>query len=535
MAAADTLVYNARIWQSGGEDASWMVFSTTTGLIKTLGRADPPLKAPDVSCSIDYKGKRIFPGFHDSHIHVSLLGQAMRNIELNGAGSIDEFKERIRSFAAAHPEREWLFGRHWEEDVMGRYPTKDDIEDVCPNRPVIVSRACGHIAVVNSKAFEIAGFDETTKDIVGGKFERYPPGHIHEGKLTGIVKEKALDLFDLFITPDSTEWKESIELALKHCLEKGITAVHSNEPCTWGEYCELADENRLPIRVFFAEYFESLKANPEASNPKPKEAHGELLSCDRVKVFADGALGASTAALSEPYKGCQHKGLLLQPQEVINDLVAEAHTTGYRLEIHVIGDEAANAAIEALEKAGVLAKDRPILTHCQILREDLLARMKRLGVVANIQPQFVNTDGAWLNDRLAGSLLEYSYVWKTLLENGIHVAGGSDAPVESPEPFLGIYDAIFRHVGTRGANSPVHRPDQCYSLKEAVDLYTKGGAYATHREGNLGQLSQGYFADFVVMDDNEDVCEDPRRFLTAKAAEVWVAGKRKLNIYDSVK
>jgi hypothetical protein len=253
-----------------------------------------------------------------------------------------------------------------------------------------------------------------------------------------------------------------------------------------------------------------------------------MLMCDRVKLFADGALGVGTAALSLPYiNDPSNSGMLLLSQEQLTSYVQEATSSGYRVEIHAIGDRAADVALTALEQAKVAAEKRPLLIHCQVLRSDLIDRMQRLGAIASIQPQFVTTDSRWLSEHLHPQLMQFAYAWKSLLDKGIVCAGSSDAPGESPKPLIGIYDAIYRPVGERTEqNRQQFKPEECLTVRQAIDLYTLGGAYAAMQEHRLGRLLPGYQADFIVLD--KDVCSRPRDLLTAKVLQVWIAGQRKI-------
>jgi predicted amidohydrolase YtcJ len=310
------------------------------------------------------------------------------------------------------------------------------------------------------------------------------------------------------------------------------------------------------------------------------------LESHRVKLFADGALGAQTASLSKPYVEVPHRcagihgkhaadhehnddggaaaavassssdaassssspnyGLLIHTSAALKDKVSFAHSKGWRLEVHVIGDRAAEEALAAFESSGITAKDRPIMTHCQVLREDLVERMRAIGAIADVQPQFSVTDSKWASERLPDELLQWSYCWRTLLKRGVHVAGGSDAPIEVANPLLGMHAAIFRPVqqydldqtGGQAKQSketeqplpPITpdqrwRPSECLSVRESLALYTTGAAYAAGRENELGVLRRGFWADFTVLD--RDVVQNPLELVRARVEQVYVAGLRK--------
>ena len=219
--------------------------------------------------------------------------------------------------------------------------------------------------------------------------------------------------------------------------------------------------------------------------------------------------------------------------------VKDATDRGYRLEIHVIGDQATLTVLNALEKAGVSAKDRPILTHCQILGADLIDKMSKLGVIANVQPSFVPTDAKWAIERLGknSERLKYSYAWKTLLNRKVHVSGGSDSPVESCSPLFGMHAAIFRTYGEQRQPSQmdVFHAHERLTFREAMNLYTINGAFTAGEEDRLGQLRKGFRSDFVVLDkkiwesdsSTPELIDKTWNILrTTTVLEVWVNGKR---------
>lgn len=322
------------------------------------------------------------------------------------------------------------------------------------------------------------------------------------------------------------ETAEYISDAIQLLLRHGVTSVHTCEDGTWSSFSRLARQRRLPLRVFYSAFYDSRR--DDACLPAPGSTDGEMLTCDRVKLFVDGALGAGTAALSQPYRNsATNRGILRLTQDEMTSRVAMATSSGYRVEMHVIGDRAVDLALNALRDAQVDAAKRPIFIHCQILREEQLARMRDHGVIASIQPQFVPSDAPWLASQLPQQLMRLAYPWKSLLEAGIVCAGGSDGPVETPQPLLGIYDCVFRPAdGNRCETTHQFKPEECLTVREALDIYTLGGAYAAMQEHRLGRLLPGYQADFVLL--NKDICSSPRDLLDVNVLEVWVAGQRKL-------
>ncbi|ELU03691.1 hypothetical protein CAPTEDRAFT_206365 [Capitella teleta] len=540
----DVLVVNAQIWSGKiGGDFSWMRYNPSSGYITEVGRGAPPPKETATKVK-DFHGKRIFPGFHESHLHLGHLGNLLCSLDLHGCNSIEKLQTKLQDYMAKNPSG-WVVGNNWEQDVLGRYPTKEDLDAVSGDRPVFLHRVCHHIGIGNSKALQLAGVGKDTPDPDGGAVDRYPSEHPKAGEPTGILRENACKAIRELTRPNSAQVTEHLGIALAQCIRNGVTSAHSCEVQSWNEFKSLVDSSRLPIRIFYSAFYDS---KDSGNFPKAGEKHGDLLSCDRIKLFSDGALGVGTAFLSQPYRGRAERGIPLHTEEELLRLVKEATASGYRLEVHAIGDAAAEMVIEAMEKADVTPEKRPILTHCQILRKELIPRMKSLGMIANIQPQFVPTDARWVDRFLPDGLMDCIYPWKTLTDAGIMCAGGSDAPVEHATPLQGIYDAIFRPSGRdeEGNRIPFKsviyisfksedntgadfRSDEKLSVTEAIDLYTKNGAYATLEEHRLGQIRPGYFADFVVIDSEKDVVDFPEYFQKATVADVYVAGQPKFS------
>lgn len=476
------------------------------GIIKELGIGE--IDGNDMS------GKVILPGLIDAHLHINGIGRYLDDLNVKNAGSIEEVKTKLKNYATKR--KGWITGRGWDQDIFEdkRYLNKSDLDGVVFDQPVMLYRACNHIAVINSKAMELVGIDNTTQDPSGGKIDRD-----ENGEPTGIIRETALTLVSKFIKVTKREERKNLlRLGLRESLKVGLTGVQTNDATAWEMYKELQEEGDVPIRVYLTPYHNEIGLE---GTPKAGTIDG-LLHCDRVKLFADGSLGAQTAAMREPYADTGELGITIYSQEKLNKLVKEADDAGYRVEIHAIGDHAAEMVINAFEINKIT--DRPILTHAQILGEDLVERMAQLGIIANIQPPFIITDGVWVDKRLGkdSERVKYSYAWKTLIESGVKVAGGSDSPIESNNPLLGMYSAIYRET----AEKKVWRAEECLTFDEALDLYTTGAAYATKDENRLGRLAKGYKADFIVLD--LDVINNPRDLKVAKVLEVYVDGINKL-------
>ncbi|RLN88478.1 hypothetical protein BBJ28_00011991 [Nothophytophthora sp. Chile5] len=511
------------------------------GEVLAVGSGVPPAAAADAQVlTEDLHGALVLPGLHDAHMHAFMMGESAEWLDLSGCSSFDEFATRLRAYDAAYPEKAWIVGVGWAQDELSasaRYPSRSDIDAVIKNRPVLLHRACWHIAVVNTKALEIAGVDLSapSHDIAHGAID------VDGNGATGILREDVQPIpFDrnpIVSEPTVPNLRvKYLKNALQRCVRSGLTAIHTNDEDAWRVYAKLQEQEGgkgLPIRVYLTPSIHELG---KPTTPQPGARNG-LVACHRMKIFSDGSLGAvsrwlalsvmhfvlsslltgmcllfqETAALRVPYKGTDNKGILMNSDEDLVKKISEANKAGYR------------QVLAALKTAGVNPEQRPILTHCQILGEDLITKMRDQGVIGDIQPSFTVTDAAYVRKRLQDDVLPFSYCWKRMLDSGVACAGGSDAPIETCNPFQGIFDAIYRHKPNHPED--VFLPEEQLTFNEALALYTKGGAFAAMEEHQLGQLAPGFRADFVVL--RQDVTQDHEALVAPDLVEsVWVDGKK---------
>ena len=507
------IYYNGKFW-SHGDQFDWLQVDTN-GKIVAVGQGPPPSSDE----MIDLEGFYIYPGFHDAHIHVYSLGRTAFRLNLQKVNSISELQRKLKDYAATHPELSWIVGFGWDQDLFEekRYPSRFDLDAVVSDLPVVLLRACHHIGVVNSKAIDILDIDSNTPDPPGGLIDKDKDGP------TGILREEALKL----VTPhienfDETTRKKIFKLGLEECAKVGLTSVHTNDPKAWQTYFALAENDELPVRVFLTLPYKDFEENPDI-----QEGQGSgLFSIERVKLFADGSLGASTAALNEPYsdgsaQDPEGRGVLIHESKELEKMVERIASRKFKVETHAIGDRAAEQVLEQYKKLGL---KRQVLTHCQILSPKAIQLLKETETIANIQPPFIYSDSQWAESRV-GSRIMYSYAWKTLLEKGIICAGGSDAPIESPSPLKGLFAAVFRQ--TKAFPEGWHT-EECLTIQDAIGMYTLGGAIAVDRENVLGKLEVGFLADFVVLD--KDILSNPEHLNSAMVLMTVVGGKIRFRV-----
>ncbi|XP_077975453.1 putative amidohydrolase YtcJ [Styela clava] len=554
------LIHDAKIWRSGLKKSSdksqfynWMIFDKLSGKIESCGKQDDnlPYLRSKVKEEIDCNGKWILPGFHDAHIHISWHGAYLTDHTfLKVPTSIKQMQERLKVMLS-DPYNDPTEGNPWfvaygfEQHVMERYPTAQDLDVIENQRPLLVYHSSFHIAVLNTIGLKMADIDENT-EIKGGGVDLYPNDQPLAGKPTGILREAAIDLvMDFKIPRSSSKIKQAILSALNECVKLGITSVHCLDKDVWNEYVELAKEEKLPIQCFFATFYTDMDTNNKPT--KAGETHGSNLSCRCVKIFADGALGSDTAALSLPYpqkddNGKDNYGVLYYSQDDLDKMVKEIDSLGYQLEIHAIGDKAAESAIIAMERANILPDKRPIIVHAQLLNHDLIKRMAKLGVIASLQPTNVPADARYSREKISPPLQKCMYPCRSLIDNGVKCAGSSDSPCLFPNTLLGIYDAIFQPDCVKGQGSfqlkeqvrgqRSFQQGEEVTFSQAVDMYTSDAAYVDFAENFIGRLEPGYYANFVLLEtpvvngEIVDLSKYPERLLNTQVVQTWVRGVR---------
>jgi hypothetical protein len=442
----------------------------------------------------DYGEYFIIPGFNDSHIHTLGFGHHLENIDLVGCSKqdlIDRVRIKVRSLKPG----EWILGRGWDQENFEyqNYPSAADLDNVSPNNPVLLNRICGHICLVNSYTLKLAGISSVTENPEGGLIDK----NLDTNQPTGILRETAMDLVDKIIPKKDNELKKKFILsALKELNKKGITSIQTNDGNIYDLYLSLKELNLLTMRVYLTPMINELSTLIEIG---AKSNQGDdFLRWGRIKIFSDGSLGAETAALFDNYENSSSKGILIHSPKILYDLVSNAHNNGWQLETHAIGDLSAETVVSIYEQTGAW-KNRPVLTHCQILNESIINKMNELNIIANIQPIFINTDLHWAEKKIGKKRMKFSYAWKTLLNSNVKCCGGSDAPVEKPDTLLGIHAAVNRQDNTMKPEEGWY-PEQSLTIWEAVKLFTVGSAYAEFQEKQKGKLLPNFLADFIVLD-----------------------------------
>jgi len=442
---------------------------------------------------IDAKNKTIVPGFVDCHVHMTGFGHFLHTLNLRNVESVKEMQQKLREYVQKNPERSWILGGRWDQDrfVEKRYPTRWDLDGAVADKPVFLIRVCGHLGIANSRALQLAGISKETT-IESGKIDLDEAS----GEPNGILRENALELvWKAIPKPSSKQLEEACISACKKAVKAGLTCVH------WiiGSAQEIRIiqklflNGKLPLRVYLGISADLLDQLVDLG--LLTGFGNDMVKIGFVKIFADGSLGARTAALKEPYSDKpETSGIILYTQRKLNRLVSKAHRAGLQLAVHAIGDRAIEAVLKAFENA--LKKHprknhRHRIEHCSVLNPRLIKRMKHLGLIASVQPHFVVSD-FWVVTRVGKDRARWVYPFKTLVKEGLIVTSGSDCPVEPIDPLLGVWAAVTRKSFA----------EENLTVEEALKTYTLNAAYASFDENNKGTIEVGKLADLTVLSDD---------------------------------
>ncbi len=438
--------------------------------------------------TLDLNGQTAFPGFADSHIHLMGLGMLMRNLDLSRARCISDIQEALTRASLTKPREQWIIGRGWDQEKLKerRYPDRRDI-DVVPN-PVFLRRVCGHIAVANSAALSAAMVTTETSAPSGGEIERDS-----SGGLTGVLKERALELVARSIPRNETETKVALLAAAQRLLESGFTSLH----------CIIEDSLEFKVLLDLKERGE-IRQNiyailPLSTLDQARSLRAELrerqsgFSVGGLKIFLDGSLGGRTAALNEPYDdNPDTSGMLTMTREQLSDLVEKTRRSDLQLCIHAIGDKAVEMGVDVLDEMlgeKECRKSRHRIEHASLTSPESVAKMARLGIIASVQPRFIFSD-SWAEKRLGLSRISHLYPLKSMIHHGVHVAGGSDSPSDDCSAIDGLWSAVVR---------PGLPPEERLTVGEAISCYTIGAAYGSFSENEEGTLEPGKWANLTVL------------------------------------
>lgn len=500
-----TLLHNVHGYtMDHGERIDFLALEYEDGVVRRLHREPATLAESEASRRIDGGGATLLPGLIDAHGHVSYYGDALGSVDFVGSASEAEAVQRVAAFMAGDLDdgEGWLRGRGWNQVLWpsNAFPSRQSLDAVTGGRPAAFGRVDGHALWVNSAALAAAGIDRTTPDPEGGQIIRDT-----EGEPTGVLIDNAMDaVYDAIGEPAIAELEVQIVRGMQAAAATGMTAVHDAgiSARTLAAYRNLQARGALPIRAYpMLSVLDP--ANDEALAAGPFRSEDGMLNVRSVKVVADGALGSRGAALHADYSDqTGHRGLLLLTPDELAHHMRRSAAAGFQVNVHAIGDLANTRVLdefEALNRDPAIRALRHRVEHAQILRAVDVARFSGLDVIASIQPTHATSDKNMAGDRLGEARLNGAYAWNTLLQSGARLAGGSDFPVEPPDPLFGLHAAVTR---TDREGNPLGgwRPQEKLSREQSLSLFTEWAAYAGHEEDNIGRLLPGYAADFVLLE-----------------------------------
>lgn len=505
--AADIVLLNGMIW-TVNPDMPWAEGVALKGnkILKVGLTSEIKAYIGDGTKLIDLKGSFVLPGFIDCHTHFLDGGFSLSSVQLGNARTKEDFIARIEQKAQKLGDREWILRGNWDHQQFDpvELPRKDWIDAVTPDNPVCVNRHDGHMILANSLALKLSGITKNTAAPEGGEIVK----DSLTGEPTGILKDAAMDLVMDHI-PESTleERLRAVEAGLAHAKSFGVTSIHDMEyKSSYEVYKKLLEQNKLTARLYVYIPISDIELLSEQKLVSPHRS--DVLRVAGLKGFVDGSLGSSTALFFDPYTDDPtNRGLLASdmfPDGIMERRLVEADRVGLQVAIHAIGDRANHMILDILEKVVRTNADRDRrwrIEHAQHLLPEDIKRMKELKVIASVQPYHAVDDGRWAEKKIGKQRARYTYAFRSLLDEGIPLAFGSDWTVAPLNPLTGIFAAVTRQT-LDGKNPDGWIPDQKIRLEEAIRGYTLHAAYTEFSEHKKGTVEEGKLADLVVLDQN---------------------------------
>lgn len=515
--APDLVVLNAKIWTVNRAQPEAEALAVVRDRIAAIGTsAEMRRRIGPKTRVLDAKGRRIVPGFYDSHVHLLGSGLRMSEVALKDAKDEAEFGKRLREFDGKLPRDRWLLGGEWDHDrtFSGRLPTAELIDKYVADRPVFLRRYDGHMAVVNNRVLQLAGINAETPDPPGGVIYRKPGSR----QPSGVLRDNAMALVTRHV-PRATEEEiiDAVRAALAEARQVGVTSMQDMDGSgaatrrrLFRLYQQLARQGKLTARIDLRwplADWRSLAALGIEAN-----FGSDWVRIGGVKGFIDGSLGSSTAKMFAPYRHEKgNTGVYVTPLNRLREYIEGADAAGLSVAVHAIGDRANAELLDIF--ADVVKKNGPRdrrfrIEHAQHLRPTDYGRFKELNVIASLQPYHAIDDGRWAEGRIGAERCASSYACRSLLDAGARLAFGSDWSVAPLNPLLGIDAAVNRRT-LDGKHLDGWFAQQKISVAEAIEAYTLGSAYAAFQEIDIGSLQIGKLADMAML--SRDILAESER------------------------
>ena len=489
---------------------------------------------------IDLQGRALLPGLTDSHHHLAGVGFREMNLNLEGTTSLQDFLAKVKARVDQAKPGEWITGRGWIETFWQPpvFPTRGDLDSVAPNNPVILGRADGHGAVVNSVALKLAGIDKTTPNPFGGEISKDANGEPNGMLLDaaqGLVRSHADET-------TAADAERAVILGVNRNISLGWTQVQD----AGGNYPEveifkkLYSEGKIKLRIYKSIHGPSAASARLLSEGPIIGAFNHRFTLRSIKVVSDGALGSRGAALLAPYADKPDtKGFLTVKQEEFAPMLTEALKVGVQVETHAIGDYANRFTLDEYEKAfkAVPAAQRKVsdprwrIEHAQIVNPADIPRFAKLGVIPSMQPSHAIGDLHFAPSRVGIPRLAGAYAWQSLIKSGAIIPGGSDAPVERGEPLIEFYAAVTRK-DQKGFSGAGWHPEEAVTRAQALKMFTIWPAYAAFEDKLRGTLEVGKLADLTIF--SADIMKVPEpEILKARCVMTVINGEVVFSLFDN--
>lgn len=527
-AAADSLIDNVQgiaLDEEGNVERFVALWIDDDGRIKQLiKRGDK--RPSDVDYRTDAKGAFLIPGLVDAHLHVMGLGFTAMTLDLSDTTSLAEAQARIAEYAAANPGRPWIIGRGWNQEKwgLGRFPTAAELDAVVADRPVWLERVDGHAGWANSAALQRAGVTAQTADPAGGRIERVAGSRAPAGVFVDAATElvtKALPA----LRPSDRDF--ALVKAQELLLSQGITAVADMGTTIedWQSFRRAGDSGALKLRIM--SYAAGTDAMQLIAGPGPSPwLYDDRLRLNGVKLYLDGALGSRGAWLKRPYADAPgNTGLPLTSSTQLRNTMSRAALDRFQIAVHAIGDAANADLLHAIDElsATYTGDRRWRVEHAQVVDPADMPLFGRNGIIASMQPVHQTSDRVMAEARLDPPRLDGAYAWNTIAATGARLAFGSDAPVESPNPFAGLA-AAFTRQDADGQPFGGWRPEQRVTREQALLAFTHHAAFAGFGEDRFGRLAPGLRADFVLV-DRDPLLATPADLRQTRVLQTWIGGE----------
>ncbi len=542
------LLYNGKVFSADENSTIYEAVAVDGEKIVAVGTSKDLQAKYKAAKEIDLGGKLVTPGFNDAHIHFLGVGMSLLQVDLNGSNTLEEARRRIALKVKETPKGEWILGRGWDHTLWNnKLPTKQDLDDIAPDNPVFLQRVDGHIAWANSKAFELAKLTRGTKAPEGGEIV-----FDDKGEPAGVVKETAQDLINKVIPPPSAEMvTKGLMLALDEAKKYGLTSVQGGEDAdAMPLYVKLLRENKLTARVAIWQDFEKSVADlkKERADFDALKLDHSRLKFSMLKGYLDGSLGSRTAAMLAPYSDDPaNSGIPRRPAEEMIKMIVERDAAGFQIGLHAIGDKSNRIALDGFETAeknyasnlatiisiegnqiktidaSKIKLHRHRIEHAQVVAPSDFKRFAELGVIASMQPTHAISDKRWAGERLGEYRVLGAYAWHLFESYGVHVAFGTDAPVELLNTYQTLYAAVSRQ-DLNGEPFGGWQPQEKLSMADAIRKYTYEPAYAEFAEKEKGEIKVGMLADLVV--HSKDLLTiEPKEIMTTEPVYTIFNGK----------